>query len=67
MSGNNKCPQKKHFSAVQRHIDANGYTCGDVVQVYKDGEIAAACTSRAGEEEEPLLLSREAHVCGTSV
>ena len=58
---------KKHFNAIQRHVDANGYTCGDVVQVYKNGEMAAARTSGAGEEEEPLLFCREAHVCGTSV
>ena len=28
--------------------------------------MATACTSEAGEEEEPLLFCREAHVCGTS-
>ena len=67
VSGNDKGPKKKHFDAVQRHVDANGYTCGDVVQVYKNGEMAAARTSGAGEEEEPLLFCRDAHVCGTSV
>ena len=67
VSGNDKGSKKKHFGDVQRHVDVNGYTCGEAVQVYKNGEMAAARTSGAGEEGEPLLFCREAHVCETSV
>ena len=67
VSVNDKGPKKNHFDAVQRHVDANGYTCEDVVQALKNGDMATARTSGAGEEEEPLLFYREAHVCGTSV
>ena len=67
VSGNDKGSKKKHCDAVQRHVDANGYTCEDVVQALKNGDMATARTSGAGEEEEPLLFCREAHVCGTSV
>ena len=51
---------------MQRHIEANGYRCGDLVQVYKNGDMANE--SEEGEErEEPILFCREANLCGTVV
>ena len=64
--GHDKGPKKKHFDAVQRHIEANGWRCVDLVQVYKNGDMANE--SEEGEErEEPILFCREASLCGTAV
>ena len=52
--GNDKGPKKKHFDTVQRNANANGYTCRDVVQVYKNGEMAAARVK---------LVMRRSHCC----
>ena len=61
-----KCqrPKKKHYDAVQRHAETNGYKCGELFQVYKNGEMATALTDIAYEEEEPMLFCRESNVCG---
>ena len=65
--GNTNSPKKKHFDADQRHVETNGYSYGDLVQVYKNGEMATALTDGADEEEEPMLFCREPHLCGASV
>ena len=59
-------PKKKHYDAVQRHVETNGYRCGDLVQVYQNEEMSTVLTYGAGEEEEPMLFCRESHVCGAS-
>ena len=41
--------KKKHYDAVQRHVETNGYSCGDLVQVYKDVEMDTALTDGADE------------------
>ena len=64
--GHDKGPKKKHFDAVQRHIEANRYRCGDLVQVYKNEDMANE-SEEGGEREELILFCREANLCGTAV
>ena len=64
---NSKGPKKKHHDAVQRHVDTNGYMCGDLVQFYKNGEMSTAITYGNDGEEDPMLSCKEYHKCGASV
>ena len=56
--------KQKHYDAVQRHVETNGYMCGYLVQFYKNVEMDNALTDGAYEEEELMLFFRESHVCG---
>ena len=40
--------------------------CGDLVQVYKNGDMANE-SEEGKEREEPILFCREANLCGTAV
>ena len=48
-------------------VETNRYRCGDLFQVYNNGEMATALTDGDDEEEEPVLFCRESHVYGASV
>ena len=65
--GKSNGPKNKHYDTVQRNVETNGYSCGDLVQVYKNGEMDTALTNGADEEEDPMIFCRESHVCGSSV
>ena len=64
--GHAKGPKKKHFDKVRRHIETNGYKCGDLVQIYKNGEMDTESVE-GDEREEPILFCREANLCGSVV
>lgn len=51
---------------MRRHIETNGYRCGDLVQVYANGDMAVGSVYD-GEKEEPILFCREANLCGAAV
>ena len=64
--GHDNGPKKKHFDAARRHIETNGYRCGDLVQVYGNGDMSVR-PGGDGEKEEPVLFCREANLCGAAV
>ena len=64
--GHAKGPKKKHFDKVRRHIETNGYKCGDLVQMNKNGEMING-SEEDSEREEPILFCREANLCGAVV
>ena len=65
--GNANTPKKKHDEDVQRHVETNRYRYRDLVQVYKNGDMATTLKYNSNEEEEPMIFCRESHVCGASV
>ena len=65
--GNANVPNNKNYNTLQRHIEINGYRCGYLVHVYKNGEMATALTCVADEEKEIMIFFRESHICGALV
>ena len=56
--------KKQYCDTSEKHIEEHGYRCGDIIHVYKSVHIDAKSVAEDSNGEEPLLFSREAHICG---
>ena len=63
-----KGPKKKHCDAVKRLIEDHGYRCGDIIRVFKNGDVLTSWDESSDKEINDLILfCKESHVCGTTV
>ena len=66
--GHNKGPKKKHFDAIKRLVEDHGNRCGDIIRVFKDGDVLTSWDESSDKEINDLILfCKESHVCGTAV